>query len=85
MVRRAFNGKYTLLTTKNTQLKSREKFPRAFIMPAALHGPGTWTENKVDEKGIEDFEIWPIGKLRKLAGMRKTANIGKYNGTKSLL
>lgn len=52
MVRRAFNGKHTLLTTKNTQLKSREKFPRAFIMPAALHGPGTWTENKGDEKGI---------------------------------
>jgi hypothetical protein len=58
----------TLFTSK-LGLYLRKKLVKWYIWSIALHGSETWTVRKVDQKYVEDFEIWYWRRLEKISCM----------------
>jgi hypothetical protein len=57
MANAAFNMKNTLFTRK-LDLNLRKKLVKCYIRSIALYGAETWTLRKVDQKYMENFEMW---------------------------
>jgi hypothetical protein len=57
MAKAAFNLKKTLFTSK-MYLNSRKKLAKCYIWSTALYGAEMWTLQKIDQKYLENFEMW---------------------------
>jgi hypothetical protein len=57
MAKAAFNKKKALFTSK-LDLNLRKKLVKCYIWITALYGAETWTLQKVDQKYLENLEIW---------------------------
>jgi hypothetical protein len=57
MAKAAFN-KTTDLFTSTLDLEVRKKLVKCYIWSIALHGAETWTLWAVDQKQLENFEMW---------------------------
>ena len=66
MAKSAFNRKKTLFTSK-FNLNSRKKLVKCYIWSITLCGAETWTLRKVDEKYVENFEMWCWRRMEKIS------------------
>jgi hypothetical protein len=57
MAKAAFNKKKNLFTSK-LHLNLRKKLVKCYIWSVALYGAETWTLRPVDQKHLENFEMW---------------------------
>jgi hypothetical protein len=57
MTKAGFNKKKFLFTCK-LDLNFRKKLVSCYIWSIALYGAGTWTLRKVNQKYLENFEVW---------------------------
>jgi hypothetical protein len=57
MAEAAFDKKKTLFTTK-IDLNLRKILVKCYIWSIVLYGAETWTLQKVDQKYLENFEMW---------------------------
>jgi len=57
MAKAAFNKMSDLFTGK-LDLKLRKKLLKYYIWRISLYGTGTWTLRPVDQKHLENFEMW---------------------------
>jgi hypothetical protein len=57
MVKAEFNKKKTHFTSK-LDLNLRKKLVKCYIWITALNGAETWTLREVDQKCVENFDMW---------------------------
>jgi hypothetical protein len=60
----AFNKKERICTSK-LDLNLRKKLVKCYMRYMALYGAETWTLRKVDQKYLENFDIWGWRKMAK--------------------
>jgi hypothetical protein len=65
MAKAAFNKK-TLFTIK-LDINLRKKLVKCYTWSIALYGAETWTLHKVDQKYLENFEMWCQRKMEKIS------------------
>ena len=65
MEKAAFNRKKTLFTRK-LDFHFRKKLVKYYSWDIALYGAVTWTLWKVDEKYMENFEVWCWRRIEKI-------------------
>jgi hypothetical protein len=68
MARAAFNKKRALFTTK-MDLELRKKLVKCYVWSVALYGAETWTLLAVDQKHLENFEMWCWESRRRSVGL----------------
>jgi hypothetical protein len=68
MSKAAFNKKKTLFTSKlDLQLELRKKLEKCYIWSMVLYGAETWTLRKLDQKYVENFEMWCCRRMEKIS------------------
>jgi hypothetical protein len=65
MAKAAFNKTKTHVTSK-LDLNLREKLVKCYIWSIALCGAETWTLGKVDQKYVENVELWCWRRMEKI-------------------
>ena len=61
----AFNKKRALFTS-TLDLKLRKKLIKCYIWSIALYGAETWTIRAVDQKHLENFQMWCWRRMEKI-------------------
>jgi hypothetical protein len=64
MAKAAFNKKRALFTS-TMDLELRKKLVKCYIWGIALYGAETWALRAVDQKHLENFEMWCCGRMEK--------------------
>jgi hypothetical protein len=65
MAKAASNKKKNLFTCK-LDLNLRKKLVKCYIWSIALYGSETWTLRKIDQKYLENFEMWCWRRMEKI-------------------
>jgi hypothetical protein len=65
MAKSAFNKKKNLFTS-TLDLNLRKKLVKCYIWSIALYGAETWTLRKIDQKYLENFEMWCCRRMEKI-------------------
>jgi hypothetical protein len=73
MAKAAFNKKKNLFTSK-LDLNLSSKLVKCYIWSIALYGAETWTLRKVDQKYLENFEIWCWRRMEKIRWTDRVRN-----------
>jgi len=66
MAKAAFINKRTLFTS-TLDLKLRKKLVKCYIWSIALYGAETWTLRAVEQKHLENFEMWYWRRMEKIS------------------
>jgi len=66
MAKAAFNKKRTLFTS-TLDLELRKKLVKCYVWSIALYGAETWTLRSVDQKQLENFEMWCWRRMEKIS------------------
>jgi hypothetical protein len=66
MAKAVFNKKRALFTG-TLDLKLRKKLVNCYIWSIALYGAETWTFREVDQKHLENFEMWCWRRMEKIS------------------
>jgi len=66
MAKAAFNKKRVLFTS-TLYLELRKKLVKCYICGIGLYGAKTWTLRAVDQKHLENFEMWCWGRMEKIS------------------
>ena len=66
MAKDAFNKKRTLFTN-TLDLELRKKLVKCYVWSIALYGAETWTLRALDQKHLENSEIWCWGRMKKIS------------------
>jgi len=66
MAKAAFNKKRTLFTS-TLDLELRKKLVKCYVWSIALYGAETWTLRAVDQKHLENFEMWCWRRMEKIS------------------
>ena len=66
MAKAAFNKKRALFTS-TLDLELRKKLVKCYIWNIAVYGADTWTLRAVDEKHLENFEMWCWRRMEKMS------------------
>jgi hypothetical protein len=66
MAKAAFNKKRTLFTS-TVDLELRTKLVKCYIWSIALYGAETWTLRAVDQKHVENYEMWCWRRMGKIS------------------
>jgi hypothetical protein len=66
MAKAAFNKKKILFTSK-LDLNLRKELVKCYIWSIALYDAETWTLRKVDQKYLENFEMWCWRRMEKIS------------------
>jgi hypothetical protein len=66
MAKAAFDKKKNLFTSK-LDLNLRKKLVKCYIWSIAFYGAETWTLRKMDQKYLENFEMWCWRKMKKIS------------------
>jgi hypothetical protein len=66
MAKAAFNKKRTLFTS-TLDLELRKKLVKYYIWSIAFYGAETWTRRAVDQKHLENFEMWCWRRMEKIS------------------
>jgi len=73
MVKAAFNMKRTLFTS-TLGLELRKKLVKCYIWSIALYGAETWTLRAMDQKHLENFEMWCWRRIEKISWTHHVRN-----------
>jgi hypothetical protein len=65
MAKATFNKKRTLFTS-TLNLELRKKLVKCHVWSMALYGAETWTLRAVDQKHLENFEMWCWRRMEKI-------------------
>jgi hypothetical protein len=65
MAKAAFNKKRTLFTS-TLDLQLKKKLVKCYIWNIALYAAETWTLRSVDQKQLENFEMWRLRRMEKI-------------------
>ena len=66
MAKAAFNKKRALFTS-TLHLELRKKLVKCYVWSIALYGAETWTLRAVDQKHLENFEMWCWRRMEKIS------------------
>jgi Ni,Fe-hydrogenase maturation factor len=73
MAKAAFNKKRALFTSK-MDLEMRKKLIKHYIWDIALYGAETGTVWRVDQKQLENFEMWRWRRMKKISWTEHVRN-----------
>jgi hypothetical protein len=73
MAKAAFNKKKNLFTSK-LDLNLRKKLVKCYIWSTALCGAETWTLRKINQKYLENFEMWCWRRMEKISWTDRVRN-----------
>jgi hypothetical protein len=66
MAKTTFNKKRTLFTI-TLDLELRKKLVKCYVWCIALYGAETWTLREIDQKHLENFEMWCWRRMEKIS------------------
>jgi hypothetical protein len=66
MTKDTFNKK-RILSTSTLDLDLRKKLVKCYVWSIALYGAETWTHRTVDQKHLENFEMWCWRRMEKFS------------------
>jgi len=75
MAKAAFNKKRTYFTS-TLDLELRKKLVKCYIWSITLYGAETWTFRAVDQKHLENFEIWCWRRMERISWTDYVRNEG---------
>jgi hypothetical protein len=74
MAKAAFKKKKENLFTRKLDLNLRKKLVKCYIWSIVLYGAETWTLRKVDQKYLENFEMWFWRRMKKITWTNRVRN-----------
>ena len=64
----------SILKNRDTTLPTKVYLVKAMVFPVVMYGCESWTINKADRQGIDDFELWCWRRLLRVPWTARRSN-----------